>query len=202
MKKEPSGLVSALFRSCLLVSPFGYRSDVWVWCKPMSGAVYIWPSAIFLKLKVIRSLWLIPLGLTAPSFVLQSWFLSELCPGVCRQMSQVTPQDPPLPVPACWPAVNLRLVADLTILGRASGGNKGLWFLDLPRQVPFRIQGRWWLSPLSTEPLVWVCPGLSPCTWQGRTPFGVLEPSFGSGDVRMAFLWLSLKGRVPVCFPG
>ena len=54
----------------------------------------------------------------------------------------MSPQDLPLSVPVCLPAVILRLVPDLTISERASGRNRGLWFLNLPLQVLFRLQGR------------------------------------------------------------
>ena len=92
MKKEPSGFVSAQFRYCILVCPFGYHSDVWVWYKPMSGAAQVWPLAAFSKLQAICSLWLIPpnlaeLRLGQPA--LQSWILSALGPGGCQQLSQV-----------------------------------------------------------------------------------------------------------------
>ena len=92
LKKEPSGFVSVQFRSCLQVSPFGYCSDVWVWYKPMSGAVHVWCIAAFSELQEVHSLWLLPLGLAAPRVdraALQSWLLSALGPGVYQQLSQV-----------------------------------------------------------------------------------------------------------------
>ena len=127
MRKEPSIFVSAQLRSCLLASPFGYHSDVCICYKPMTGAVQVAPSATFSKLLAIHSLWLNPPGLAAPGLgqvAQQSWILSTWDPGVCQPMSQVT-TGPPLPVSACWPAVSLRLVTDLTMSERGSGGTQG-----------------------------------------------------------------------------
>lgn len=65
MRKQLNEFVSAQFRCYLLVSPFGYYSDVLIWCKPMTDAVHVWHSAAFFKLQVMYTLWLIPLGLAA-----------------------------------------------------------------------------------------------------------------------------------------
>ena len=116
MKKEPSGLVSAEFRSCLRVSPFGNCSEVWVCCKLTPGPVHVWPSPALLKLQATHSLWLSPSGLAAP------WWATLLCkPGFYRHWvlgyvskHPKSPEDPPLPTSACWPAVSLTLFADPT----------------------------------------------------------------------------------------
>ena len=121
----------------------------------MSGAIYNFSSATFLKLQLIHSLWLIPLVMSAPRVgqaVLQSWVLPALGPGVGQQISQVTTGS----ASAClclWPAVSLSLVIDPTIFERAAGGNRGLRFLVLPWQVPFRLQGRCWVCPPSATSL-------------------------------------------------
>ena len=103
MKKEPSGFISAEFSVCLLVSPFGYCSDVRVWCKPVSGAVDVWPLAAFLKLQAIHSLWLILLGFAAhrvgQGALCKANFYQHWVQG-CISKCPKLPQDLPLPVSA------------------------------------------------------------------------------------------------------
>ena len=66
---------------------------------------------------------------------LQGRLLSALGPGVGQQLN----------ASACWPAVSLRLVADLPVSDRASGRIRGMGPLDLPWEVMFRLQGRRWV---------------------------------------------------------
>ena len=127
MKKEPSGFSSGAFSACLLFSPFGCGSDVWVWCESMSGAVHVWPSAAFLKLQVIQFGDDSPgLGCSqdGPSCSAKLVFISSGSSG-CVSKCPMSLQDLLLPVSAQWPAVNLRLVTDPAISERASGGKQG-----------------------------------------------------------------------------
>ena len=147
MIKGPSGFVSAQFRSCLLVSPFGHLSDVWVWCKPMTGGP--WPPFRSYRWSTVCGwflwAWLLPgwAKLLCKAGIYQHWVQEYV--SKCSKL----PQYLPLPVSAFWPAVNLRRLADQTISGRASGINKGCdsWISHGRCLSDFREDGRFVSSP-------------------------------------------------------
>ena len=61
----------------------------------------------------------------------------------CVSKHPKSPRDLPLPASACWPSVNLRLVADLSISERASGRHRGLdsWICYDSCLLDFREDG-------------------------------------------------------------
>ena len=69
--------------------------------------------------------------------------------------------------------------------------DRGVWLLNLPWQVLFRLQGIWWVCSPDPKPLVWICLGLLPCTQQGWSP-----TSLWGGALKVQVLCLPETGRL------
>ena len=90
----------------------------------MSDAVHLQPSETCLKLQVIHSLWLCPLGLAMHGVghaALHDWLLTAQGLGWIRKCPKALHELPP-PVSAFCPSVSFNGVPDPTVSERASGG--------------------------------------------------------------------------------
>ena len=137
--------------------------------------------------------------------MLLSWLLSTLVTGMGQEMSQSTQDTPPLDS-ACQPAVSLRLVADTTLSERGSGRIWVMGPLDLPWEVPFRLQGRLCIcSPVpsnTSDSVLDYFPELIMAEPLVSTWVGPLQPRVCTHRKPRVFLWFSCVGEVPVWFPG
>ena len=117
-------MVSAEFGVSLLVSPFGYHSDISVWCDSMLGAVH-WPLNAFSKLQVIHNMVADSSGLGCsqggPSCSAKLAFISTWVLG-CVSKHPKSLQDPLLP----WEGFQLWVGSPV----RARTGGSWLMFLS------------------------------------------------------------------------
>lgn len=166
MKNNKVKFISAEFSVCLLGSPFEYHSDVvWSWCRPISDAILFWPSAVFLKVQRVRSLWLSLLGVSAhrsSQAALPIWLFPVHDPGVGQQ--NFWGNCPSLPLPVDLLSVS---VDELTVSERTSGWIRRMGLLDLlwwwwGGGLSFRIQGKWWVWFPTHEPHIGIYQGLFP----------------------------------------
>ena len=179
----------------MLDSPFGYGSTVvWVRCCPLVAVGSLFKATSNPQVVIDSS----RLGCTkdGPCCSVQLGFNN------IRGMSANNPShwricSVCLYVSTCC---CLSLVIDLSVSKKSSAGIGGIRFLSVPWQVPFRLQGRWWVCSTSSSPLVSVCSGLFPCIQQGGAPTRLSGgasrvPVLGLPETGRVFLWLSPKGR-------
>ena len=95
-------------------------------------------------------MWLSPLGLAVHRMGHAAVRLAFISTGLSGGSAN---QDLPPPTSGRWPTVSLSLVINLTVSERASDEVRKMGPLDLPWEVPFRLQGSWWVCspPLATH---------------------------------------------------
>ena len=155
-----------------------------------------------MKLQVIHSVWLFPLGLAAHRMGqvdLQSWHLSALGPSVGQQMPQITIGS----TSAClW----LLIWCQSRLSHRPDCFWEDFWWNQVDRTPTSPMGGAFQTSEKIVvvfpypQPLAWVYLGLCPLTWLGETPSRPVGEAFRSQilgllETRWMFLWLALRGK-------